>query len=199
MGRLTGSTDKRSAPGDSRERILRAAAAVFTEHGVADATTRRIAEEAGVNEVTIFRIFGSKAALLQEAVRANVDVGPAAVLPRTPADPERELTARCSAQTTWLRESRALFRKCLLEGDANPELSCNVQEGMACAAAELHRRCSRRRTRSRWRGTSGCTSRRSASNPDRGQRRLPDEISCCRAAGRASRSVAPRARGAPRG
>lgn len=145
MGRLTGSTEKRSAPGDSRERILRAAAAIFTEHGVAGATTRRIAEEAGVNEVTLFRIFGSKAALLQEAVRANVDVGPAGVLPRMPADPERELTAWCSAQTTWLRESRALFRKCLLEGDANPELSCNVQEGMARAAAELNNYSSRLR------------------------------------------------------
>ena len=137
MGRLTAPAERRPASGDSRERILRAAAAVFTEHGVAGATTRRIAEEAGVNEVTIFRIFGSKAALIEEAVRSNVDVGPIGVLPRTPVDPERELVAWCSAQTAWLKESRALFRKCLLEGDANPELSCTVHEGMARAADEL--------------------------------------------------------------
>ena len=137
MGRLTAPAERRPGSGDSRERILRAAAAVFTEHGVAGATTRRIAEQAGVNEVTLFRIFGSKAALLEEAVRSSVDVGPTGVLPRTPVDPERELVAWCSAQASWLKESRAFFRKCLLEGDANPELSCTVHEGMARAAAEL--------------------------------------------------------------
>jgi len=51
-------------PMESRERILAAAARVYAEHGFRGATTRRIAEEAGVNEITIFRQFGSKAALI---------------------------------------------------------------------------------------------------------------------------------------
>ncbi len=45
---------------DTRERILQAAAELFAEKGYARATTRSIAEAAKVNEVTIFRHFGSK-------------------------------------------------------------------------------------------------------------------------------------------
>ena len=50
---------------DTRETILHAAARVFSQHGFRGSTTRRIADAASVNEVTIFRYFGSKAALLQ--------------------------------------------------------------------------------------------------------------------------------------
>ena len=66
---------------DSRERIIDAAAQVFGARGVAGATTRRIAEVAGVNEVTIFRLFGSKAALLEEVTRTQVGTPPTAPLP----------------------------------------------------------------------------------------------------------------------
>ena len=54
---------------DHRHRILNAAARVYALHGWRGATTRRIADEAGVNEVTIFRQFGSKDALLDIAMR----------------------------------------------------------------------------------------------------------------------------------
>ncbi|HUR29742.1 MAG TPA: helix-turn-helix domain-containing protein, partial [Planctomycetota bacterium] len=49
----------------SRERILEAAGRVYAKHGFRGATTRLIAAEAGVNEVTLFRTFGSKGALLE--------------------------------------------------------------------------------------------------------------------------------------
>ena len=55
---------------DNRARILDAAARVYAEYGYRGATTRRIAVAAGVNEVTLFRTFGSKAALIYEAVRS---------------------------------------------------------------------------------------------------------------------------------
>lgn len=45
---------------DARQRILRAAAQTFAEKGYARATTRLIAAAAEVNEVTLFRHFGSK-------------------------------------------------------------------------------------------------------------------------------------------
>ena len=45
---------------DTRQRILEAAAQVFAEKGYARATTRVLAAAAGVNEVTLFRHFGSK-------------------------------------------------------------------------------------------------------------------------------------------
>src|SRR5688500_15077624 len=104
---------------ENRARILEAAARVYAEFGYRGATTRRIATAAGVNEVTLFRTFGSKAALLDEAVRsgAAVDVagcpGCPAPLPELPVDPERELTAWAESHMEWLRTRRALIRKAM--------------------------------------------------------------------------------------
>jgi AcrR family transcriptional regulator len=53
---------------DTRDRITQAALGVFSTKGYAGATTREIAETAGVNEVTLFRHFGNKAKLLVAVV-----------------------------------------------------------------------------------------------------------------------------------
>jgi AcrR family transcriptional regulator len=58
----------RRQPGVGRELILAAAHEVFSEQGYARATTREIAERAGVAEPLLFRSFGSKAALFNEVV-----------------------------------------------------------------------------------------------------------------------------------
>ena len=55
----------------ARERILQAAAELFAEKGYARATTRAIAKAADVNEVTIFRHFGSKKNLLSELIQTR--------------------------------------------------------------------------------------------------------------------------------
>src|SRR6187397_524687 len=55
-------TPSKTAP--ARERLLHAALSVFSRDGLHAATTRHIAEEAGVNEVTLFRLFGTKDGLL---------------------------------------------------------------------------------------------------------------------------------------
>lgn len=47
------------------ERILAAAAALFAEHGYRGTATSAIATRAGVNEVTLFRHFGSKEGVLR--------------------------------------------------------------------------------------------------------------------------------------
>ena len=52
--------DAESPADDTRQRILQAAARVFSEKGYARATTRALAAAAGVNEVTLFRHFGNK-------------------------------------------------------------------------------------------------------------------------------------------
>src|SRR5689334_17168595 len=98
---------------DNRARILDAAARVYAEYGYRGATTRRIAVAAGVNEVTLFRTFGSKAALIDEAVRccAASAVASRSALPELPVDPERELTEWASAMLAHMRETRALMRK----------------------------------------------------------------------------------------
>jgi AcrR family transcriptional regulator len=44
----------------TRDRIIEGAARVFSDKGFEGATTREIAEAAGVNEVTLFRHFGTK-------------------------------------------------------------------------------------------------------------------------------------------
>ena len=80
------STAPRAAsPADTRQRLLQAAAQVFARHGLTGATTRAIAEAAGVNEVTLFRHFQSKDRLLAAVVGENF--GEAAVVAGEPAPP----------------------------------------------------------------------------------------------------------------
>ncbi|MGY4591304.1 AcrR family transcriptional regulator [Thermostichus sp. MS-CIW-40] len=48
----------------SRQRLLNAARELFVRQGITQTTTRQIADLAGVNEVTLFRHFGTKQGLL---------------------------------------------------------------------------------------------------------------------------------------
>lgn len=69
------------------DQLLAAAARVYAEVGYRGATTRRIAQEAGVNEITLFREFGSKETLLHEAIaRAGAEIE-SVELPDEPRDP----------------------------------------------------------------------------------------------------------------
>ncbi len=56
---------------DTEEKILDAALRVFASEGYAGATTRRIAQEADVTEVTLFRKFQSKENLLRQVLIKN--------------------------------------------------------------------------------------------------------------------------------
>lgn len=58
-----------SATSSTRDRLVEAAIEEVGANGPQGATTRSIAARAGVNEVTLFRRFGSKNELLQAAVR----------------------------------------------------------------------------------------------------------------------------------
>ena len=72
-----------------RQQLLDAAVKVYSTAGTRGATTRRIAETAGVNEVTLFRHFGSKDALLRDAVQNIYDRSVPTSLPDEPSIPER--------------------------------------------------------------------------------------------------------------
>jgi AcrR family transcriptional regulator len=65
-----------SSPKQTRERLIDAAARTFSNEGIQGATTRQIAREAGVNEVTLFRHFKSKdqllAAVLERGLASEV-------------------------------------------------------------------------------------------------------------------------------
>ncbi len=55
---------RRRAPESRRDDIMRAAVALFAEHGYARATTKAIAHAAGVSEGTIYNYFATKEELL---------------------------------------------------------------------------------------------------------------------------------------
>lgn len=122
---------------DIRQRILDAATRVYALHGFRGATTRLIANEAGVNEVTIFRTFGSKAALFDALLQLHAARAPMAVLPDDPIDPEREMTAWCAATLAHMRENRSLIRTSFGEMEERPEAAVSVCEGSNCAGTLL--------------------------------------------------------------
>lgn len=64
QGLGTGPEEDERWQSETAQRIIQAAARVFSEQGYSGATTRAIAATAGVNEVTLFRHFGSKKNLM---------------------------------------------------------------------------------------------------------------------------------------
>ena len=107
----------------SRERILEAAARVYSKHGFRGATTRLIAAEAGVNEVTLFRTFGSKGALLEAVLEANDQGDHVDPLPDVPVHPENELTEWVSAHLNGVRALRPMLIHAISELDERPEVA----------------------------------------------------------------------------
>ncbi len=107
----------------SRERILEAAARVYAKHGFRGATTRLIAAEAGVNEVTLFRTFGSKGALLEAVLDENDSGDEVNPLPDPPVDPERELTEWVRTHIERIRTLRPMLIHAISEYEERPEVA----------------------------------------------------------------------------
>ncbi len=122
---------------ERREELLRAAARVYAKHGYRGSTTRRIADEAGVNEITIFRQFGTKDTLIHEAIASCGMSGPLLELPKVPLDPHHELQKWAATLRSHICASRSLMRRCMSERDEHPQLSASANRGPMCAAAEL--------------------------------------------------------------
>jgi AcrR family transcriptional regulator len=122
---------------DIRDRILDAAKRVYEQHGFRGATTRLIAIEAGVNEVTIFRTFGSKAALFEALMQNHVSQSPIPLLPDNPQDPERDLSEWVGTVLSHMRENRALIRTSFGEIEERPEAAISMCEGPNCAGMLL--------------------------------------------------------------
>lgn len=128
-----------------REQILAAAVRVYAEVGYRGATTRRIAAEAGVNEITLFRQFGSKDALLREAINEVGHRADGAALPDIPGDPAAELLDWARSHLAELRARRSLIRTCMGEIEERPEVFPCQNSAPAQAAESLCRylRCLR--------------------------------------------------------
>jgi len=122
---------------ERREELLRAAARVYAQHGYRGSTTRRIADEAGVNEITIFRQFGTKDALIHEAIATCGGDAPAPTLPAVPVDPVAELSAWAVKLRAHINGTRMLLRRCMSERDEHPQLIASANQGPIRAARDL--------------------------------------------------------------
>src|SRR5687767_1273445 len=122
-----------------REQLLDAAARLYAEAGYRGATTRRIALQAGVNEITLFRHFGSKDALMREAILRAGTTASHQLLPEVPRDPQRELREWARGHIAQLRERRSLIRTCMGEIEEHPGIFSAQNSPPAVAAAALSR------------------------------------------------------------
>ena len=108
----------------TREKIFAAALALFAEHGYKATTTKAIAEKAGVNEVTIFRKFGSKENLFMELVRAEADDKLKIVA--NDFEPTGDLVEDLTQVGIWMHrnmhQNSALLKILMLEVRSQPEL-----------------------------------------------------------------------------
>lgn len=121
-----------------RHQLLTAAVKVYATAGTRGATTRRIAQEAGVNEVTLFRHFGSKEALIREAVSSTNDTVAVARLPEQPTDPERELTEWARLHYQFLFSIREFVRTGMAEFKEHPDVTTAMCQLPVRIANELH-------------------------------------------------------------
>jgi AcrR family transcriptional regulator len=122
----------------TREKLLAAALEVYAQGGAIAATSRRIAERAGVNEVTLFRHFGSKDALLEDALAQLYGSGPPP-LTADPRAPRAELVHWCSEVLKHLRHRAPLIRTCIAEAEERAGLVEHVAGTPRRLLAELAR------------------------------------------------------------
>jgi AcrR family transcriptional regulator len=120
-----------------RTRILAAAARVYAQYGFRGATTRLIANEAGVNEVTLFRTFGSKAELLQAMLQSQVSATSAPMLDASLENPEAALAEWCALMLAYLRSHSHVVRKTIAEAEERPDAACAACEGPNTAGATV--------------------------------------------------------------
>lgn len=115
---------------DTRHRILQAALRLFGQRGYAGTTTRALAAEAGVNEVTLFRHFGSKKNLLLAAVELFNQAGMAGSLEQQlSGDYARDIDHIAQRQAHESAEAFEMLRLLLCEAGQVPEVLEAGQHG----------------------------------------------------------------------
>jgi AcrR family transcriptional regulator len=115
------------------DRILDAAITVVVARGYGGATTREIAATAGINEVTLFRRFESKARLVGAAIHRDL-AQTAATLQAPTGDLEADLMAVLERYCATYTTHGGLPLVIILEVSRNPELADLIAEP---AAAQL--------------------------------------------------------------
>ena len=132
-----------SVRGDTRSKIVDVAARLLREQGPAAVTTRGVAEAAGVQAPTIYRLFGDKDGLLDavaEHVMATFVSAKAAIVAAASADnvdPLADLRAGWETQINFGVANPALFR--LLSDPGRVQRSPAAQSGQHVLQARVHR------------------------------------------------------------
>lgn len=121
---MTAPTPGRRRP-PARQLLLAAAARVFARDGLAGATTRAIAREAGVNEVTLFRTFGTKEHLIAAVVGCAFGAEAAPVPPAGPAGLRADLEAFAGRYDALLVANLPLVRTMI--GEIHRHAGCEHQ------------------------------------------------------------------------
>lgn len=107
----------------ARDRILEAAFVLFSERGIDATTTREVAQAAGVNEVTLFRHFGTKDCLVREVMTAYVPVTALPQLDQVPrsGDLSEDLRRLTLVVLGFHAEHEDFFRFTFANAIAHPE------------------------------------------------------------------------------
>jgi AcrR family transcriptional regulator len=114
-------------PDSTPERILAAARQVYAEAGFRGTTTRRVAQVAGVNEITLFRHFGNKETLIKKALNAHYEnAGPRPL--GEPVDPPAQLQDWALGTFEHWYAARHLIVKILSDLGEHPELAPAIVE-----------------------------------------------------------------------
>ena len=106
----------------AKRKIIKTATRVFARDGLQGATTRTIAHESGVSEVTLFRLCESKEKLLTE-VLAEACAAKTKGLEKTAewtGDLKRDLTAFGQSFTAMLDKNEAMIRTLIGEARRHP-------------------------------------------------------------------------------
>jgi AcrR family transcriptional regulator len=111
-------TPDKASPEETRERIVLAARDVIKRKGKRGATTREIADVAGVNEATLFRHFGNKDALIIAVVKRSCPDGQLRDLIATLEGPiEAQLLAIARSMNDHMESMSDMIRWSLVETD----------------------------------------------------------------------------------
>jgi len=102
-------------------RLFNAALDLLVSHGYDGATTQRIADLAGVNEVTLFRRYGSKAGLFEKAIERRLSDTPLNKLVYT-GDLEADLLSIVGAYLETNETHGDIVTIVLIELPRNPDL-----------------------------------------------------------------------------